>query len=223
MKKHWSDKLVKLSACKEAVIWAQDFPTVTAAWAQCEQGNWMLWLCRQLPIKANSKRAYVQTALAIAESVKQHCAHISEAKLARDATQAWLDNPCAKTRAAAWAARAATGAAAWAAEATGAAAWAAEAAAWAAAEEAAEAAARAAAWAAAEAADWAATGAAAWAAAGAAAWAAAEEAAEAAAGAAAWAAAWAAAEAAQNKIAADIARQYLICPIKDQAVKGRAT
>ena len=146
MKKHWSDKLVKLSACKEAVIWAQDFPTVTAAWAQCEQGNWMLWLCRQLPIKANSKRAYVQTALAIAESVKQHCAHISEAKLARDATQAWLDNPCAKTRAAAWAARAA-----------------------------AEEADRAAAW------------------------------------------------AAQNKIAADIARQYLICPIKDQAVKGRAT
>ena len=115
MKKHWSDKLVKLDACKEAVIWAKDFPTVAEAWNACERGDWMIWLCRELPIKANSKRAYVQTALAIAESVKQYCAHIPEAKAARDAAQAWLDNPCAKTQKAAGAAARAAGAAAEAA------------------------------------------------------------------------------------------------------------
>ena len=52
-KKHWTDKLVQLNACCEAVQWAQGYPSLRAAWEACERGDWMLWLagrtCRTLP------------------------------------------------------------------------------------------------------------------------------------------------------------------------------
>jgi hypothetical protein len=188
--KTWIDKLKQKHACADAVVWASQFPTCQSAWDVCERGDWMLWLCIEFKITANNQRAYVQTALAIADSVAHLCTKIPEATVAREATQAWLDNPSAKTRdraaeaageaaRAAWAAGAAG--AAGAAEAAGAAraAWAAGAA-GAAGEAAGEAAP--AAWAAA------------WAVAGAAA-----------------RVAWAAGEA-QNKAIANIVRKYLTCP-----------
>ena len=49
----WTDKLVQLDACREAVEWAKGYPTLTAAWAACDRADWMLWLagkvCRTLP------------------------------------------------------------------------------------------------------------------------------------------------------------------------------
>lgn len=45
--KHWSNKLVKLGACKDAVEWAKTQPSAAAAWKSCERGDWMLWIaCR---------------------------------------------------------------------------------------------------------------------------------------------------------------------------------
>ena len=53
MEKHWTDKLMALCACSEAIEWARNYPTLMAAWEACERGDWMLWLagkvCRTLP------------------------------------------------------------------------------------------------------------------------------------------------------------------------------
>ncbi len=44
MKKHWTQKLKKLGACKDAVIWAFEQENLEKAWQNCERGDWMLWL-----------------------------------------------------------------------------------------------------------------------------------------------------------------------------------
>ena len=36
--------LKRLNACREAVEWAKDYPTLQQAWNNCERGDWMLWL-----------------------------------------------------------------------------------------------------------------------------------------------------------------------------------
>jgi hypothetical protein len=40
----WHKKLVKMGACIVAVEWAKPYKTFTAAWNDCERGDWMLWL-----------------------------------------------------------------------------------------------------------------------------------------------------------------------------------
>ncbi|MEM7622636.1 MAG: hypothetical protein AAF235_05475 [Planctomycetota bacterium] len=41
---HWTDGLVRLRACGDAVDWAKGFGSLDAAWAACDRGDWMLWL-----------------------------------------------------------------------------------------------------------------------------------------------------------------------------------
>jgi hypothetical protein len=207
--------LVKLGACSEVRDWARG-KTLREVWKTCKRGDWMLWLAARygdVPLKtmvaiacdeAEPAMAYVPAG----ETRPQECLAMTRRWLKDEAT---IEEVKA-AGGAAWAAKAAAGAAkaaAWAAEAAGgaagAAAWAAWAAAWAA--EAAGGAAGAAAWAA---------GAAAWAAkeaaraAKAAAWAA-EEAARAAKAAAeaAAGAAWAAAGAESLRFSADLCRKYI--------------
>jgi hypothetical protein len=43
MKKHWSDRLVKINACPEAVEYARGFATAQEAWDACPRGDWMGW------------------------------------------------------------------------------------------------------------------------------------------------------------------------------------
>ena len=40
---HWSDSLPAY-ACGEAREWCRTQPSLAAAWARCERGDWMLWL-----------------------------------------------------------------------------------------------------------------------------------------------------------------------------------
>ena len=51
-------KLRKLDACTSAMEWVESHPELSAAelWEQCERGDWMWWLLRQvaLPTKAQS-------------------------------------------------------------------------------------------------------------------------------------------------------------------------
>ena len=42
--RHWSTALATLNACVDAVRWAETQPDYATAWAQCERGDWMLWL-----------------------------------------------------------------------------------------------------------------------------------------------------------------------------------
>lgn len=39
----WVDTLRLLGACEDAVQWAIQYPSLAAAWAACEHGDWMLW------------------------------------------------------------------------------------------------------------------------------------------------------------------------------------
>jgi hypothetical protein len=160
--------LVKLGACSEARDWARG-KTLREVWKTCKRGDWMLWLAARygdVPLKtmvaiacdeAEPAMAYVPAG----ETRPQECLAMTRRWLKDEAT---IEEVKA-AGGAAWAA--------WAAKAAGGAAWAAAGAAWAA-KAAAGAAAWAAAWAAeaaggaAEAAAWAAAGAAAEAAAGAA-------------------------------------------------------
>jgi hypothetical protein len=40
----WTTWLTKLGACRDAVQWAQAYPTCAEAWTACPRGDWMLWL-----------------------------------------------------------------------------------------------------------------------------------------------------------------------------------
>mgnify|MGYP001005634458 CR=1 FL=1 len=42
--KYWIDDLIKLGACKPAIKWARQYPTLAEAWAACDHPDWMLWL-----------------------------------------------------------------------------------------------------------------------------------------------------------------------------------
>lgn len=44
MASNWTRRLVALGACREAVAWAGQHDSLTAAWVACERGDWMLWL-----------------------------------------------------------------------------------------------------------------------------------------------------------------------------------
>ena len=48
MSKHWTDKLVAMGACPDAVEWARDYPSLAAAWKDCKRADWMLWLAGML-------------------------------------------------------------------------------------------------------------------------------------------------------------------------------
>jgi hypothetical protein len=45
---HWTDALVKLKACHDAVEWASTQPDLATAWRECKRGDWMLWLLGKL-------------------------------------------------------------------------------------------------------------------------------------------------------------------------------
>jgi hypothetical protein len=62
--------LKKLRACKEAVAWVED-RNLTTAWAECERGDWMLWLCGKMADKQGwpMRQQVVLAACACAETV----------------------------------------------------------------------------------------------------------------------------------------------------------
>ena len=38
------DELENVHACPNAIVWAEKYPDMQAAWIACERGDWMLWL-----------------------------------------------------------------------------------------------------------------------------------------------------------------------------------
>ena len=182
---NWTDKLVAMDACSDAVEWAKTQPDLETAWANCERADWMIWLSSRT--QRQEKAVYVRLAVGFARSVLPLVpAGEERPRLAIEAAEAWLADPSEAHR------KAAAEAAVWAA---------------AAAEEVVAAAAEAEAWSAGAAAEavWAG---AAWAAA----WAAAAEAWSAwATTAEAWVA-WATADKSVGKANADLVRAAIPCP-----------
>jgi len=139
---HWTSRLMKLDACNEAVVWAREYPTLEAAWAACERGDWMLWLLARVGYDSEvltrlvysfadrAVRVDVPAALRSAAAVPGMPAEHAEKLLAAASGLEAL--PVINSRAAARAARTAAEAARTAAEAARTAAEAASAAVWAA-------------------------------------------------------------------------------------------
>ena len=63
---HWSDSIVELNACSEAVDWCRTQPDLATAWAACERADWMLWLAGRLSGPAGDPRR-ITLALACAD------------------------------------------------------------------------------------------------------------------------------------------------------------
>ena len=74
MKRHWTDTLRALHACPEAVAWARAYPTLEAAWAACDNPQWMLWYLGEVirDDDETGKRILVHVACLAARRVLQH-------------------------------------------------------------------------------------------------------------------------------------------------------
>ncbi len=46
--KDWIKNLSELGACRVALEWANQYDSLSEAWAKCERGDWMLWLVGRL-------------------------------------------------------------------------------------------------------------------------------------------------------------------------------
>lgn len=44
----WTEALVAMRPCEDALTWARSQDTAEAAWTACERGDWMLWLLGKL-------------------------------------------------------------------------------------------------------------------------------------------------------------------------------
>jgi hypothetical protein len=72
-KTHWTDALVKLGACDEAVIWAKRQPNYETAWAKCQRADWMLWLAERLAKRNSAEhKRVVRAACACARTALKH-------------------------------------------------------------------------------------------------------------------------------------------------------
>ena len=69
-----TDQLIQLGACSHAVQWADQYPSLQAAWDACEHGDWMLWLMGRTcgGIGSASRRTLVLAACACARLALPH-------------------------------------------------------------------------------------------------------------------------------------------------------
>ena len=62
--KNWIEPIKRMGACEEALEWAEDYETLADALANCERGDWMLWLLGRLSgdPETDSRKKLVLTA-----------------------------------------------------------------------------------------------------------------------------------------------------------------
>jgi len=79
------DRLVKMGACKEVVAWVGN-RDITAAWAECERADWMLWLADRVM----ARKPVVLAACACARTALQYVpAGEDRPRVAIETTEAW--------------------------------------------------------------------------------------------------------------------------------------
>ena len=118
---HWSDELVELHACADAVALARTQPDRETAWANCERSDWMLWIAGKYagPPGDELRKPLVLAACACAEAALPLIADkwvLGVATSAIQTAQAWAhgEAPLDDVRAAAAAAFASAYASAYA-------------------------------------------------------------------------------------------------------------
>jgi 4'-phosphopantetheinyl transferase EntD len=69
---HWTDKLVEMKACPDAVRWAKQYITAEAAWEACERPNWMLRVAGKLAETLEDRQALALATAACARTVLKY-------------------------------------------------------------------------------------------------------------------------------------------------------
>src|SRR3972149_3131092 len=113
---HWTRKLDKLEACREAVEWAEQHKTLDAAWDACQLGYWVVWVMFQIgpPDASRAAFSFADQALRYAAQAlrsaadshpdTKHQAALREHADRLDAIPPITAQTCGVARAAAWAA-----------------------------------------------------------------------------------------------------------------------
>ena len=52
--KAWLSSIRRMGACGEAIEWGEQYGSLEDAWADCERGDWMLWLAGKLSGRSDS-------------------------------------------------------------------------------------------------------------------------------------------------------------------------
>jgi hypothetical protein len=78
------DKLVNLRACSDALEYVKTQKTIAGAWQNCERGDWMLWLAKEL--KVDDKKLTMAKAMC-AKQVE----YLMTDQRSKDALQACFD------------------------------------------------------------------------------------------------------------------------------------
>jgi hypothetical protein len=87
MTAHWSDALLPLRPCAEAVVWCRTQPDAETAWAACERPDWLFWL---LGRTGAERRLLVLAACDCAEPALVHVpAGEDRPRLAIETARAW--------------------------------------------------------------------------------------------------------------------------------------
>ena len=117
------DLLLRRRACPEAVTWARQYPTIEAAWAACDRGDWMLWWIERVgrgESGSDERRRLVAVACRCARLALPHVQGGEDRpRLAIETAERWAAGDPQITPAMVLAAAGAAWAAAWAAGAAG--------------------------------------------------------------------------------------------------------
>lgn len=91
------EKLIEMGACEEAVEWVGK-RGFKRAWRECKRGDWMILYARFAPLPVTNEQ-WVKIAVLCARDVL-HLVPKGEdrPRLAIEAAEAWLENPCEETR-----------------------------------------------------------------------------------------------------------------------------
>ena len=82
--------LTKLQACREGMTFAQQYPTLQAAWDACTRPDWMLWYACQRPQGEEHRKTFVRIACGCARLALPY-AEGDAARLCVETTERWVD------------------------------------------------------------------------------------------------------------------------------------
>src|SRR5580704_11363598 len=84
------DRLEKMGACSNSVKWASNYTSNEQAWADCERGDWMLWIAGRL---SKDRKQVVLAACACARlSLKYASKGEERPRIAIETAEAWCGN-----------------------------------------------------------------------------------------------------------------------------------
>ena len=88
--KDWTDKLLKLNPCQEAVDWASQYESMKEVWEHCRRGDWMLWLAGRLCDGEDGRKQLVLCACECARTSLKHVAKgENRPRVAIETAEAW--------------------------------------------------------------------------------------------------------------------------------------